>query len=122
MITDPAKFTYETIDRLIELKNSEEFVQPVDLTSEDYIDSILLWEKEFDNFLGYIMDTYDAYTVIRMMNTILSIDSLCIKDLNMNKISNFQKFHRNLGKIIIENGDKIQALYPKYTRDEANAK
>ncbi len=120
MITDPAKFTYETIDRLIELQNSDELVPTADSISEDYIDYIPLWKNEFDKFLGYIMDTYDTDTVIRIMNTILNIDSLRMD--NLYKISNFAKFYRVYGKIIIRHAEKIQELYPKYTREEANAK
>jgi hypothetical protein len=116
MITDPAKFTYETIDRLIELQNSDELVPTADSISQDYIDYIPLWKNEFDKFLGYIMDTYDTDTVIRIMNTILN--TLQLKELDMHKISNFKKFHRDFAKIIVESRDKVQELYPKYTREE----
>ena len=66
------------------------------------------------------MDIYDDGTVIRIMNTILNVDSLQVIDVS--KLSNFLKFHRGLSKIIIENRDKIQRLYPKYTRDEDKTK
>ena len=111
MITDPAKYAYQSIDELLSLCRSES------------AESVCL---RFEEILGYIMNSYDDESVCRIVASILrdkTINNCIPRDAFYNNSENFRTFHKKYAKRIIESdshrgGTRIES----YDREEIDDK
>jgi hypothetical protein len=111
MITDPAKYTYQSIDELLLLCRSE---------SDESVC------RRLDEILGYIMNSYDDESVCRIMTSILREKTIsdAVRFGLFHEISkNFAAFHEKYSQRILESdshrgGTRIES----YDREENNDK
>ena len=111
MVTDPAKYAYQSIDELLLLCRDES------------TESVC---RRLDEILGYIMNSYDDESICRIMASILrektisgAMGGVLFYDIS----NNFRTFHKKYSRRIMESvSHKKSVRIESYDREENNDK